>query len=125
PGGLAAANGDASPLTLFRSSGGRLWVACNGGSNVVVAVSDDDGDTWTSANVISVSTTGVVMLAQTGDTIVLLSTLNDGQGRAVRTIAHDAGDISSGEWATESLPGLPSGITSDDHGMAVAVDGHL
>src|SRR5690606_22789485 len=77
PTGLAAANGDASPLVLFRSSNGRLWVACNNGSNVVVAVSDDDGDTWDDETVLSVSETGVAMLAQTGDTIVLLSMLND------------------------------------------------
>src|SRR5690606_31715052 len=125
PSALAAANGDASPLVLFRSTNGRLWVACNNGANVVVAVSDDDGDTWDDETVLSVATTGVVMLAQAGDTIVLLSTLNDGQGRAVRTIDQDAADISSGEWASESLPALPGGVVSDDHGMIVAVAGHL
>lgn len=124
PSGLAAANGDLSPLVLLRSNNGRLWVACNNGSNVVVAVSDDDGDTWAAANVLSTSTTGVVMLAQSGGTVVLISTENDGGGRAVRAISQDASDITAEEWDTEKLPAL-SGVTSDDHGMAVSMGGHI
>ncbi|MGV3564214.1 MAG: glycine-rich domain-containing protein [Nocardioides sp.] len=119
---LAATDGDASPITLHRTPGGRLWAAGVTGGAVTVAISDDDGATWSTSAVESVAETGVAALAHSGSTLVLMVTLNAGAGRLVRTHALTGG-IGSG-WSSESLPALPSGVTSDDHGHATG-DGQV
>lgn len=123
---LAASDGDASPLTLHRTPNGRLWVACvSDAGQAMVAISDNDGDTWSAAGIVAAGDTGVATMTHNGDRVILFVTLNEGWGRHVRTIDQGASSILSTNWATESVPDLPSGITSDDHGMAASIGGHI
>ncbi|WP_353707593.1 hypothetical protein ABRQ22_17180 [Cellulosimicrobium sp. ES-005] len=119
---LTAADLDASPIALHRSPNGYLWAAVIAGSGAVqVTRSTDGGATWeTPQTVVSFgSETGVVGFGQSGSTVVLVASLNAGVGRAVRSIDQATASITAGSWATEALPALPSGVTSDDH-LAVA-----
>lgn len=114
---LTAADLDASPVTLHRSPNGHLWAAVLESGALKVTRSTDGGTTWaTPVNLVaSLTDTGVVGFGQSWSTVVLIATGNGGIGRWVRAIDQDAGSIASGSWSTETLPGLPSGVTSDDH----------
>jgi hypothetical protein len=53
-------------------------------------------------------------LWETGGNLIAFATANEGVGRNVRRIPIAVADITTG-WVTESLPILPSPLTSDDH----------
>ena len=114
---LTSANLDASPVTLHRSANGSLWAACMTGGAVRVTRSTDSGATWGTAQTVTTigSVSGIVGLVSTGSTVVLVATANDGAGRAVRSIPQGSASYASASWATETLPALPAGVTSDDH----------
>lgn len=114
---LTAADLDASPIVLHRSPNGHLWAAVAESGAIKVARSTDGGASWTAATTVvgSLTDTAVVGFAQSGGTVVLVANGNTGIGRWVRTIDQDAASITSGSWSAESLPALPSGVTSDDH----------
>ena len=126
---------DTTPVAFTRLSNGHLWLAWKnpGTGNIQVRRSTDDGATWATSgnNVGSIvvpwgTTTGIVSLVEAGPLLVLIATANDGVGRIVRTIAVDSTAISATNWTTEALPGLPSGVTSDDHLDAIALpDGQV
>lgn len=114
---LTSTNLDASPITLHQSSNGMLWAATLVGGQVRVTRSSDFGASWATAQTVATvgSTTGVAGFANSGGTVVLLATGNDGEGRAVRSIDQWSGSYASASWTSETLPDLPSGTTSDDH----------
>ena len=116
--GFTVTDADSSPATLLRDPNGRLWAAIVTATHLVVAVSDDDGDTWTSTQVAVMATTGVATLAVAGSDMIVGVALNDGLGRSARRHAL-TGPLASG-WTTETLPSLPGSTTSDDHGQAVS-----
>lgn len=127
---LSASDLDAAPVTLHRSPNGYLWAAaCSSSGNTQVTRSTDGGMAWsTPTTVVSFggSDTGVVAFGQSGSTVVLVCNGNTGTGRAVRTIDQYASTITSGSWSTETLPSLPSGVTSDDHlAVTSAPDGRV
>lgn len=125
---LVAADADASPISLLRTSNGYLWAAAIYGGAVRVTRSTDDGATWSAAFLFSLwgsGVTGVVKLVEAGGNVVLIATGNDGAGRAVRTLPSNAASITTG-WATETIPTLPGTATSDDHLSAEALpDGRV
>ncbi len=114
---LTSSDLDASPVTLHRSPNGYLWAACMTGGAVQVTRSTDNGATWGTVQTVATigSASGVVGLASTGSTVVLVATANDGAGRAVRSIPQGSASYASGSWTTETLPALPAGVSSDDH----------
>jgi hypothetical protein len=124
---LSAANLDASPITLHRTPNGHLWAAVLDGAGIKVSRSTNGGATWSApVTVVAVATTGAVALATAGTTLVLVATGNDSSGRWVRTIGQAASSIAASAWSSESLPAIPSGLTSDDHlSMIALADGRL
>lgn len=125
---LTSANLDASPITLIVGPNGSLWAATLTSGNVQVSRSTDGGSTWDTAQTIATvgSGSGVVGMAVSGADVVLVAMGNDGSGRAVRSIAHDASSYGSEDWTTETLPALASPLTSDDHmSIATLPDGRV
>lgn len=127
---LTPASTDQSPVALARSANGHLWAAMVSGGNVTVTRSTDNGATWgTAQNVVTGWTlfpTGVVSILETGSSVVLLATGNDGAGRAALSIPQASASYAAASWTTESLPALASGAASDDHLSAtVAPDGTI
>ena len=125
---LTSSDLDAAPVTLYRSLNGYLWAACMTGGQVRVSRSTNGGATWGAAQTITTigNVTGVAGITGTGTTVVLVASANDGAGRAVRTIAQGASSYGSGSWSTETLPALPSGVTSDDHlDLGTMADGRV
>ncbi len=121
---LTVASHDSSPISLHRSPNGYLWVTALDGAGVKVTRSTDGGVSWsTPVTLVAAATTGTVALTQAGQTVVLMATGNDGSGRWVRTIDQGASTITPGQWATETLPSLPSPLTSDDHMSALSLGG--
>src|SRR5690606_19310577 len=126
---------DASPVTLRRMSNGHLWIAWKNtsGTNIQVRRSTDDGATIATSgdNVGSITvpwsgTSAIVDLAQTGSTVVLIASANDGVGRIARTIPLNSAALSATNWTSEATPPFPSGVTSDDHLSAVSLpDGRV
>lgn len=125
---LAAADLDASPIALHRSPNGYLWAAVGESGAIKVTRSTDGGATWAAATTLvgSLTDTAVVAFGQAGSMVVLVANGNTGIGRWVRSIDQAAASIAAGSWATETLPALPSGVTSDDHLAVTSVpDGRV
>lgn len=125
---LTAADLDASPVALHRSPNGYLWAAVGESGAIKVTRSTDGGATWATATTLvgSLTDTAVVGFGQAGSTVVLVANGNTGIGRWVRSIDQGAASIASGSWAAETLPALPSGVTSDDHLAVTSVpDGRV
>jgi hypothetical protein len=126
---------DASPVTFRRMSNGHLWIAWKntGATNIQVRRSTDNGATVASSgnNVGSITvpwsgTSAIVDLAQTGSTVVLIASANNGVGRVARTISLGSTALSATNWTSEATPSFPSGVTSDDHLSAVSLpDGRV
>lgn len=126
---------DAQPVTLYRASNGHLFVAWNAGDRTIsIRRSTDDGVTWGGTNNTANLTmapawngvSGPVALGDDGTNLVMLATANDGFGQAARRMALTASPMTTAAWSTETLPTLPSGITSDDHlHLIVLPDGRM
>ena len=125
---LTAADLDASPIALHRSPNGYLWAAVGESGAIKVTRSTDGGATWTAATTLvgSLTDTAIVGFGQADSTVVLVANGNTGIGRWVRSIDQSTASIAAGSWATETLPALPSGVTSDDHLAVTSVpDGRV
>lgn len=125
---LTAADLDASPIALLRTGNGTLWAAVVEGGNVRVSRSTNNGVSWSAAESAALpgATTGTVAMAETGGTVVMAIALNDGVGHYVYSIASTAPSVALANWAAETLPALPAGVTSDDHlTMAALWDGRV
>jgi hypothetical protein len=125
---LTSSDCDAAPMVLSRTPNGHLWAAVADGEAVRVSRSTNNGASWQAAqSVVSLTqTTGVVQLVAAGKTLVLIASENEAGGRHVRTLDQDAPSYAAGSWLSESLPGLPSGVGSDDHlSVTVSPDGRV
>lgn len=126
---------DAQPVTLFRASNGHLFIAWNPGDrSLAIRRSVDDGATWggtsNTANLTMPASwngvSGPVALAESGANLVLVATANEGGGAVVRTLPFTASPMTTAAWTSEALPGMPAGITSDDHLSMISLpDGRI
>ena len=122
--GITTSNNDNSPVSMYRTPNGHLWVSVMRANNLLLQRSTDGGATWlaSAANLNETAVQGPVEMthfAHNGTTYLLLFGAEDNEND-YRTfhIDQDATDISAGEWTdeTSALPGLLSGEAgSDDH----------
>lgn len=135
---IASDPNNESPVALYRTPNGDLWVANtaefnNGSSDPRVEVnrSTDNGATWdTAVNLNSgIGNPGVTVMGHVTDSgttkLVLYSTRNGGDGVDAYSIDQDAAAITAGNWATETLPSPVGTETSDDHACAVTYNGTM